>query len=42
MKFRKATPHDAVGIATVLKASYNISSIEEGAQAFKDEAWEDN
>lgn len=37
MKFRKSTPRDAVGIATVLKECYNIDSIEEGINVFKEE-----
>tara|TARA_Y100000310_G_C20659170_1_gene803686 strand:- start:877 stop:1347 length:471 start_codon:yes stop_codon:yes gene_type:complete len=37
MKFRKATPKDAIGIATVLKDAYNIDSIEEGTKVFKEE-----
>ena len=37
MKFRKAVGKDAVGIATVLKECYNISSIKEGVSTFKEE-----
>ncbi len=37
MKFRKATAKDAVGIATVLKECYNIDSIKEGINVFKEE-----
>ncbi len=37
MKFRKATPNDAIGIATVLKECYNIKSIKEGVEVFKNE-----
>lgn len=37
MKFRKATGRDAVGIATVLKECYNISSIKEGVKVFEEE-----
>ena len=37
MKFRKATVKDAVGIATVLKEAYNIDSIKEGINVFKEE-----
>jgi len=37
MKFRKATPRDAIGIATVLKECYNIDSIKEGVNVFKEE-----
>src|SRR3989339_483189 len=37
MKFRKATAKDAIGIATVLKESYNIKSIKEGVNIFKEE-----
>ena len=35
--YRPATIKDAIGIATVLKESYNIKSIEEGIEAFKNE-----
>ncbi len=35
--YRPATPKDAIGIATVLKESYNIKSIEEGVEVFKNE-----
>jgi len=35
--YRKATKKDAEGIAMVLKESYNISSIEEGKEVFKNE-----
>jgi len=37
MKYRKATANDAIGIATVLKECYNIDSIEEGIEVFKEE-----
>ena len=37
MKFRKATAKDAIGIATVLKECYNIDSIKEGVNTFKEE-----
>lgn len=37
MKFRKANAKDAVGIATVLKECYNIDSIKEGVNVFKEE-----
>jgi len=37
MKFRKATGKDAIGIATVLKECYNISSINEGVKVFEEE-----
>ncbi|MDP7115589.1 MAG: GNAT family N-acetyltransferase [Candidatus Woesearchaeota archaeon] len=37
MKFRKATANDAIGIATVLKECYNIDSIKEGVEVFKNE-----
>ena len=37
MQYRKATPNDAVGIATVLKECYNIDSIKEGVGVFKEE-----
>jgi len=37
MKFRKAVGKDAVGIATVLKECYNISTIKEGVSVFKEE-----
>ena len=37
MKFRKALGKDAVGIATVLKECYNISSIKEGVKVFEEE-----
>jgi N-acetylglutamate synthase-like GNAT family acetyltransferase len=37
MKFRKAIGKDAVGIATVLKECYNISSIKEGVKIFEEE-----
>ena len=37
MKFRKATAKDAVGIATVLKECYNIDSIKEGVNVFREE-----
>jgi len=38
MKFRKARAKDAVGIATVLKECYNIDSIKEGVNVFREEA----
>ncbi len=38
MKFRKATAKDAIGIATVLKECYNIDSIKEGVNVFREEA----
>lgn len=37
MNLRRATPKDAVGIATVLKECYNIDSIKEGVNVFKEE-----
>jgi len=37
MKFRKATGKDAIGIGTVLKECYNISTIKEGVSVFKEE-----
>lgn len=37
MKFRKAIGKDAIGIATVLKECYNIDSIKEGVNVFKEE-----
>lgn len=37
MNFRKANAKDAVGIATVLKECYNVDSIKEGINAFKEE-----
>jgi ribosomal protein S18 acetylase RimI-like enzyme len=37
MKFRKATIKDAIGIATVLKECYNIDSIKEGTNVFREE-----
>jgi len=37
MKFRKATGKDAIGIATVLKECYNISTIKEGVKVFEEE-----
>ena len=37
MEYRKALPKDTVGIATVLKECYNIDSIEEGTNTFKEE-----
>lgn len=37
MKFRKANAKDAVGIATVLKECYNIDSIKEGINVFREE-----
>lgn len=38
MKFRKAAPKDARGIANVLIQSYNIKSLKEGIDVFKSEA----
>lgn len=37
MKFRKAKAKDVVGIATVLKECYNINSIKEGINVFREE-----
>ncbi len=37
MKFRKARAKDAIGIATVLKECYNIDSIKEGVNVFREE-----
>ena len=37
MKFRKAAPKDANGIANVLEKSYSIKSIKEGINVFKTE-----
>jgi N-acetylglutamate synthase-like GNAT family acetyltransferase len=37
MKFRKALAKDAIGIATVLKECYNISTIKEGVKVFETE-----
>lgn len=37
MKVREANEKDTFGIAEVLKASYNISSIEEGVKTFNEE-----
>ncbi|MBI2139959.1 GNAT family N-acetyltransferase [Candidatus Woesearchaeota archaeon] len=37
LTYRPATPKDAIGIATVLKESYNIKTIEEGIEVFKNE-----
>ena len=37
MKFRKATPKDAKGIAKVLVESYNIRDLKEGINVFKSE-----
>ena len=37
MKIRNATEKDKEGIAVVLKESYNIDSVEEGAQVFEHE-----
>lgn len=37
MEYRKATSKDAEGIAIVLKECYNIDSIEEGKEVFKNE-----
>jgi len=37
MKFRKATPEDAEGIAKVLVEGYNIDGIEEGKNVFESE-----
>ncbi|MBW2989116.1 GNAT family N-acetyltransferase [Candidatus Woesearchaeota archaeon] len=37
MKLRKASPKDAVGIASVLKECYNVDSIEEGINIFRQE-----
>lgn len=36
--YRKAAEKDAEGIAIVLKESYNIGSVEEGKEVFKNEA----
>jgi len=37
MKLRKAIPESSIGIAKVLKECYNIASIEEGIDVFKNE-----
>ncbi len=37
VNYRKATEKDAEGIAVVLKESYNIDSVEEGKEVFKNE-----
>ena len=37
IQYRPATTKDAIGIATVLKESYNIKTIEEGVEVFRNE-----